>query len=81
MTNKPEKGQKNLDVDDLRNSVLRDEFETDFDVVEVDRRKAGEGRIFGLTAGERMILSVVLFLAVSVLSVALLLLTNTIQLP
>lgn len=81
MSNKPGKTQKNLDVDDLRNSVLRDEFETDFDVVEVDRRKAGEGRIFGLTAGERMILSVVLFLAVSVISVALLLLTNTIQLP
>ncbi|MCC7208032.1 MAG: hypothetical protein IT323_12045 [Anaerolineae bacterium] len=81
MSNKPGKTEKNVDVDDLRNSVLRDEFETDFDVVEVDRRKAGEGRIFGLTAGERMILSVVLFLAVSVISVALLLLTNTIQLP
>jgi hypothetical protein len=81
MTNKQVKAQKNQDVDDLRNSVVRDDFETDFDVEVVDRRKAGEGRIFGLAAGERMILSVVLFLAVSVISVALLLLTNTIQLP
>lgn len=81
MTNKPGDRSKNLDVDELRNSVLRDEFETEFDVVEVDRRQVSEGRIFGLSAGERMILSVVLFLAVSVLSVALLLVTNTIQLP
>jgi hypothetical protein len=66
-------------VDDLRSSVISDDFETDFGITEV--QKVDEGRIFGLTAGERMILSIILFLAVSVLGVALLFITNTIALP
>lgn len=67
------------DGDDLRSSLITDDFETGFGIEEV--RKVDEGRIFGLTAGERMILSIILFLAVSVLGVALLFLTNTIALP
>jgi hypothetical protein len=69
------------DLDDLRNSVLVDEFETDFNVREVRASEVNEGRIFGLAAGERMILSIILFLTVSVLSVALLLATGTVRLP
>jgi hypothetical protein len=65
-------------VDDLRNSVMDDEFETDFGVREVRANEVNEGRIFGLSAGERMILSIILFLAVTVLGVALLFATGTI---
>ena len=65
--------------DDLRSSLINEDFETDFGITEV--KKVDEGRIFGLTAGERMILSVILFLAVTVLGVALLFITKTIALP
>ena len=41
-------------VDDLRKGVIDAEFETDFGVHEVRSREVSEGRIFGLTAGERM---------------------------
>jgi hypothetical protein len=68
------------DIDDLRQSVSEDERETTFGVKEVRAEEVSEGRIFGLTAGERMILSIIMFLAVSVLSVALLLVTKTIAL-
>ncbi|HRE49043.1 MAG TPA: hypothetical protein PLD47_15045 [Aggregatilineales bacterium] len=68
-------------LDDLRNEVLTDEFETQFDVRERRVTEVSDGRIFGMTAGERMILSVILFLAVSVMSVAVLFMTNTIRLP
>ncbi len=68
------------DVDDLRSSVMDDEFETDFGVREVRANEVNEGRIFGLSAGERMILSIILFLAVTVLGVALLFATGTIVL-
>lgn len=85
MTNKPGQTKQNqrayTDVDDLRSSVFQDEFETDFDVTEVRREEVSEGKIFGLAAGERMILSIILFLAVSVLSVALLFATGTIAVP
>jgi hypothetical protein len=69
---------RTTDMNDLRQSVMVDEFETDFNVREV-RRDEVEARIFGLTAGERMILSIILFLAVSVLSMAILFATNTIM--
>jgi hypothetical protein len=67
------------DLDDLR-SLLDDEpdvfsgsgFEQDI-VTNVS-----EGKIFGLTAGERMILSVIVFMAVTGVSIALLLATNTV---
>ena len=82
MTNKPGDKQPQMpDLEDLRNSVLEAEFESDFGVREVDAREVSEGKIFGLAAGERMILSVILFLAVSVLSVALLFITRTIVIP
>lgn len=71
----------NDNIDDVRSSLLEDEFEADFGVREVASREVNEGRIFGLTAGERMILSVILFLAVSVVSVALLFLTRTVAIP
>jgi hypothetical protein len=66
---------------DLRDSLNDDMFETDFGVREVRSNEVSEGRIFGLTAGERMILSIILFLAASVLGVALLFATGTVVLP
>lgn len=68
------------DINDLRKAVADSEFETEFGVREVGSGEVSEGRIFGLTAGERMILSIILFLAVTVLGVALLFLTNTVAL-
>ncbi len=83
MTNQPpqKSGPTRNVVDELRGTVLQDEFETDFGVQEVQATEVSEGKIFGLTAGERMILSIILFLAVSVLSVALLFATGTIAMP
>jgi hypothetical protein len=66
------------DVNDLRSAVTEDEFETDFDVREARSGEVSEGKIFGLAAGERMILSIILFMAVTVLGIVLLLATNTI---
>ena len=65
-------------IDDFRRSVVADEFESKFDIEEAV--VGNEGRIFGLTAGERMILSIILFLAVTVLGIALLFATGTIVL-
>lgn len=73
MTNRNDSG-------DLRSSLITDDFETEFGVREVQAQEVSEGRIFGLSAGERMILSIILFLAVTVLGVALLFATNTIVL-
>ncbi len=67
-------------INDLRRSVNEDEFETDFGVREVGAHEVSEGRIFGLAAGERMILSIILFMAVTVLSIALLFATGTVVL-
>ncbi len=67
-------------IDDLRKAVNQDDFETDFGVREVNRGEVNEGRIFGLAAGERMILSIILFLAVTVLGIALLFATGTVVL-
>jgi len=82
MTNKPASKQQkvNVDVDDLRSSVLTDEFETDFGVKVASKEDVDKGTIFFFFAGERMILSIILFLAVSVISVALLFMTGTIAL-
>ncbi len=70
--------ESNSDVSDLRRGVMGDDFETGFGVHEVSASEVSEGRIFGLTAGERMILSIILFLAVTVLGVAILFATGTI---
>lgn len=69
------------DLDDLRTSVSSEEFETDFGIREFSANEVDSGRIFGLAAGERMILSIILFLATAVLSGAILLATGTIVLP
>lgn len=66
---------------DLRDALNDDMFETDFGVREVATNEVSEGRIFGLTGGERMILSIILFLAATVLGVALLFATGTVVLP
>lgn len=68
------------DLNDLRSAVNEDDFETDFGVREVRHTEVSEGRIFGLTAGERMILSVILFLAVTVFGIAILFATHTVVL-
>jgi hypothetical protein len=68
------------EMDDLRSSVWQDDFETEFGVKEVRANEVDEGKIFGLAAGERMILSIILFLAVSVLGIALLFATGTVAL-
>jgi hypothetical protein len=65
------------DLGDLRSGVNEDEFETDFGVRERGINEVTEGKIFGLAAGERMILSIILFMAVTVLGAALLFATNT----
>ncbi|MCE7948850.1 MAG: hypothetical protein DYG88_15625 [Chloroflexi bacterium CFX4] len=78
MTNK----SANDSLDDIRGGLVEDDlFETDFGVPSTASQRVEPKRIFGLTAGERMILSIIFFLAVSVLSVALLFLTNTIVIP
>lgn len=66
------------DDSDLRSSMMGNEPVEDFDVGAVAAEL--DGRIFGLNAVERMILSIVLFLAVTVLGVALLFVTGTIAL-
>ena len=49
--------------------------------IETDRSaRAGSGKIFGLSAAERALVSVILFLIVVIFSVALLLATGRIQL-
>lgn len=78
MTNK----SVNDSLDDVRDNLVGDSLlETDFGVPSTASQRVEPKRIFGLTAGERMILSIIFFLAVSVLSVALLFLTNTIVIP
>ena len=69
------------DESDLRDLVNQDEFESNFNVNEVSRAQVNPGRIFGMTAGERMILSIIIFMAVSVLGIALLFATQTIAIP
>ena len=66
------------DESDLRDLVNQDEFESNFNVNVVGREQVNPGRIFGMTAGERMILSIIIFMAVTVLGIALLFATQTI---
>ena len=63
----------------LRRSLLTEEAQ-DFERLTVRRDEVSEGRIFGLNAVERMILSIILFLAVVVIGIAILLATKTIVL-
>lgn len=65
---------------DLRSSMLNsDDFVDPSEMVSTSS-EVNDGRIFGLTAVERMILSIALFLTVTVLGVALLFITGTIVL-
>lgn len=67
------------DDNDLRRSILEGGIDVeDYENSAVKSNEVTDGRIFGLTAVERMILSIVLFLAVSVLGIALLFITGTI---
>ena len=68
------------DIDDLRRSVMDDPDEPFSSGFENDIVAVNEGKIFGLTAGERMILSIIVFMAVTSLSFAILLVTNTVVL-
>lgn len=78
MTNKG----ANDSLDDIRGSLVEDDLFSSFDdVPSPASQRVEQKRIFGLTAGERMILSILFFIAVSVLSIALLFLTNTIVIP
>jgi hypothetical protein len=69
------------DQDELRESLIFSDFEKNFGVREKQAADVDTGKIFGLAAGERMLLSVILFLTVTVLAAAVLLATNTIMLP
>jgi hypothetical protein len=64
------------DDSELRRLLTPDESLVDLEDVAVKREE--DGRIFGLNAVERMILSFVLFMTVTVLGVALLFITRTI---
>ena len=66
------------DESDLRELVSQDEFESNFGVDVASEADVNPGKIFGMTAGERMILSIIIFMAVTVLGLALLFATNTI---
>ncbi len=71
------------DLDELRQMVIdQDEPEwEDLDSVAVKGNEVDDGRIFGLNAVERMFLSIGLFLVVTVFSVLLLLITDSIAIP
>lgn len=64
------------DDSELRRLLTPDESLVDLEDVAVKREE--DGRIFGLNAVERMILSFVLFMTVTVLGIALLFITGTI---
>ncbi len=78
MTNK----NANDSLDDIRGDLIEEDLFSSLDDVPTPASQRVEQKlIFGLTAGERMILSIIFFIAVSVLSVALLLVTNTVVIP
>ncbi|MBX3084168.1 MAG: hypothetical protein KF716_21215 [Anaerolineae bacterium] len=68
------------DYQDLRDELTPDDKPLD-DWSGKNRDEIDTGKIFGLAAGERMMLSIILFLTVTVLSIALLLATNSVALP
>ena len=64
------------DDSELRQLLTTDDSLIDLEDVAVKREE--DGRIFGLNAVERMILSFVVFMTVTVLGIALLFITGTI---
>jgi hypothetical protein len=81
MAKQPQKlvTRESLRDDDLRSELLSNNMDfADFENSAVGRDQVNDGKIFGLNPVERMILSIVLFLAVTVLGLALLFFTGTI---
>jgi len=67
-----------LDDSDLRSSLMSSNIEYDVDGQAVRREDVAEDKIFGLNPVERMILSIIMFITVTVLGIALLFITGTI---
>ena len=63
---------------DLRTALLANDDIGNFEDVAVRADEVSEGRIFGLDAVQRMVLSIVLFIVVTVVGIALLFATGTI---
>ncbi len=67
-----------LDDSDLRSSLMSSNIEYDVEGQAVRREDVAEDKIFGLNPVERMILSIIMFITVTVLGIALLFITGTI---
>lgn len=67
-----------LDDADLRSSLMSTNIEYDVEGQAVRRDEVAEDKIFGLNPVERMILSIIMFITITVLGGALLLITGTI---
>lgn len=67
-------------LDDLRRSATGEGYDDDELVIDDDIEVSGERRFLGMTAVERMFVSILLFLVVLVVGLALLLATGRIQL-
>jgi hypothetical protein len=70
--------RESLDDSDLRSSLLSTNIEYDVENTAVRREEVAEDKIFGLNPVERMILSIIMFITVTVLGIALLFITGTI---
>lgn len=69
------------DLEHLRQLALENEEPSFEDFSNVVVKETDDGRIFGMNAVERMFISIGLFLVVTVFSVMLLLLTDSIAIP
>jgi len=74
------------ELDDLRSTLNRDdddesEFALPVDFGEEAPQSSGDGRLLGMTAGERALLSGLVFLVVMVIGLALLVITERVVLP
>lgn len=80
MAKQPQKivTRESLDDADLRSSLMSNNVEYDVEGQAVRRDEVAEDKIFGLNPVERMILSIILFITITVLGIALLFITGTI---
>lgn len=79
MAKQPQKpARESVDDSDLRSSLMTNIEFNDYEDSAVQRSEVADGKLFGMNPVERMILSIVLFLTVSVLGAALLFITGTI---
>lgn len=74
------------ELDDLRSTLNRDDDDEPAYALPIDfgdeaAPPSGDGRFLGLTAGERALVSALLFLVVLVIGLALLVLTERLVLP